>query len=44
MYPKQMCSVTVAVLSGLNLAYVGLCQFPQHLIAPFSLLSTMSPS
>ena len=44
MYPKQMCSVTVATLSGLNVDSVGLCQFPQRLMAPFSLLSTMSPN
>jgi hypothetical protein len=44
MQPKQMCSVTVATLSGLNVDYVGLCQFPEVLITSFSLLPTLSPS
>ena len=44
MHYQQMCSVTVATLSGLNMAYIGLCQFPQRLMASFSLLSTLSPS
>jgi hypothetical protein len=43
MHPKQTCSVTVAALSGLNVDYVGLCQFPQRLMASFSLLSTLPP-
>lgn len=44
MQPKQMCSVTVATLSGLNVDYVGLCQFPKRLMASFNLLSTSNPS
>lgn len=38
------CLMTVATLSGLNVDYVGLCQFPQHPMASFSLLSALTSS
>lgn len=44
MHSKQICSVPVATLSGLNMDYIGLCQFPQHLMASFCLLSALSPN